>query len=87
MKSTVDDFWRMMWEHRVSCVMMICQEEENGKEMCVRYWPTDRLRQHGDLFVELTSESTYPSYIMREFSVTNTKVLDYLSHSHTHSHY
>ena len=75
-----------MWEHRVSCVMMICQEEEKGEEMCVRYWPTDRLRQHGDLFVELTSESTYPSYIMREFSVTNTKVLDYLPHSHTHSH-
>ena len=31
MKSTVDDFWRMMWEHSVSCVMMICHNEEKGK--------------------------------------------------------
>ena len=31
MKSTVDEFWRMIWEHRVSAIMMLCQVEERGK--------------------------------------------------------
>jgi len=29
--ATFDDFWRMVWEHRVSTVMMLCQLEEKGK--------------------------------------------------------
>ena len=40
----------------------------------MRYWPSDKIRQHGDLFIELTQEQEFSSYTMREFSVTNTKV-------------
>ncbi len=74
MKHTVDDFWRMIWEHRVSAVLMLCNLEEKGVEQCVRYWPSDKIRQHGDLFVELTSQHEFTTYTVREFSVTNTKV-------------
>lgn len=42
--------------------------------MCVEYWSTDKVRQHGDLFVELSHEKAYSNYTMREFSLTNTKV-------------
>jgi hypothetical protein len=31
MSGTVTDFWRMVWEHRCSCIMMLCQCEEGGK--------------------------------------------------------
>ena len=31
LQNTVDDFWRMVWEHRVSAIVMLCQLEENGK--------------------------------------------------------
>ena len=31
LKHTVDDFWRMVWEHRASTIMMLCQLEEKGK--------------------------------------------------------
>ena len=142
MKTTVDDFWRMIWEHRVSAIMMLCQVEENEKvrlgigradsslsvslslslshthtlthththkqthkhthththtqththtslslfshslsitslslqEMCMRYWPTEKLKQHGDMFIELAQQIDYPNYTLREFSITNTKV-------------
>ena len=31
MESTVNDFWRMVWEHRVSAIVMLCSVEEKGK--------------------------------------------------------
>ncbi|XP_064387090.1 receptor-type tyrosine-protein phosphatase S-like isoform X2 [Halichondria panicea] len=74
MKHTVTDFWRMIWEHRVSCILMLCPLEEKGKEQCVRYWPTEKIIQQGDMFIELTQMTDYGSYTMREFSVTNTKI-------------
>lgn len=40
--------------------------------MC--YWPTDKVRQHGDMFIEQTSMSQLQNYIVREFAITNTKI-------------
>ena len=28
---TVEAFWRMVWEHHCSCVVMLCEEMENGE--------------------------------------------------------
>ena len=30
LRNTVDDFWRMIWEHRVYTVVMLCCLEENN---------------------------------------------------------
>ena len=29
--STVNDFWRMVWEFKSRAVVMLCQLEENGQ--------------------------------------------------------
>ena len=44
------------------------------QEQCVCYWPTEKVRQHGDMFIEQSNCSQLPSYTMREFAVTNTKI-------------
>ena len=28
---TVNDFWRMIWEQEVRCIVMLCKTEENGE--------------------------------------------------------
>ena len=30
LQNTVDDFWRMVWEHHCSCIVMLCDTNENG---------------------------------------------------------
>ncbi|KAK2726620.1 hypothetical protein QYM36_007454, partial [Artemia franciscana] len=39
MESTVQDFWRMIWEQRVEIIVMLTNLEEYNKTKCFRYWP------------------------------------------------
>ncbi|KAJ3299546.1 hypothetical protein HDU76_006275, partial [Blyttiomyces sp. JEL0837] len=36
-KSTSIDFWRMIWDHDVSILLMLC---DSGSGSCITYWPT-----------------------------------------------
>ena len=29
LQNTVNDFWRMVWEHHCSCIIILCDTEEN----------------------------------------------------------
>ncbi|XP_072884665.1 tyrosine-protein phosphatase non-receptor type 18-like [Hemitrygon akajei] len=40
--TTIIDLWRMIWEFRVTIVIMACREVEMGKRKCERYWATDQ---------------------------------------------
>lgn len=44
------------------------------QEQSVCYWPSEKVRQHGDMFIEQTSMTEMPNYSMREFAITNTKI-------------
>ncbi|KAH9518956.1 protein tyrosine phosphatase, non-receptor type 12 [Bulinus truncatus] len=36
--STVNDFWRMIWEYKVEIIFMACRIVELGKIKCKQYW-------------------------------------------------
>nr|XP_018668381.1 tyrosine-protein phosphatase non-receptor type 12-like isoform X2 [Ciona intestinalis] len=51
---TVTDFWRMLWEYRISTIVMVCREIELGKQKCERYWPQEQeLKQYDDILIIL----------------------------------
>ena len=31
LKNTIVDFWKMIWEFRCGCIVMLCELEEEGK--------------------------------------------------------
>ena len=35
----MDNFWRMVFEHEVSMILMPVRLEENGRPKCHQYWP------------------------------------------------
>ncbi|KAI6174076.1 Receptor-type tyrosine-protein phosphatase T [Aphelenchoides besseyi] len=39
MDSTVDDFWRCVWQERIRSVVMLCEKYENNNRVCAQYWP------------------------------------------------
>ncbi|XP_042363480.1 receptor-type tyrosine-protein phosphatase H-like isoform X2 [Plectropomus leopardus] len=71
--TTVNDFWRMVWEQRVNCIVMVTNCTEGGKIKCERYWPADTQPcSYGELEVTLTSEQQEINWTLREFSVKHS---------------
>ncbi|XP_072568765.1 receptor-type tyrosine-protein phosphatase H-like isoform X2 [Paramormyrops kingsleyae] len=70
--NTVNDFWRMIWEHDVKGVVMVTNCNEGGKVKCEQYWSEISLPQtYGNLAVTVTSEHKDIDWTQREFSVRN----------------
>ncbi|XP_025098111.1 receptor-type tyrosine-protein phosphatase delta-like isoform X2 [Pomacea canaliculata] len=68
--ATIDDFWRMVWENRVCIIVMLTQCVEKGKVKCEKYWPEENEAVfHGDLVVQVRSQSVLPDYIIRVIDV------------------
>ncbi|XP_041352213.1 tyrosine-protein phosphatase 10D-like [Gigantopelta aegis] len=86
--STVDDFWRMIWEQDVAIIVMVTPLKEGGKIKCEQYWPEDVFdpRQYGEVIVENTSSSTVNIYNLSVFRIKHTQNADEV-HTVYHFHF
>ena len=73
LQETVDDFWRMLWEHNSSIVVMLTKLREMGREKCVQYWPSERSMRYQYFLVEPVAEYNMSQYVLREFKVTDAR--------------
>ncbi|XP_059057740.1 tyrosine-protein phosphatase 69D [Achroia grisella] len=69
--TTVNDFWRMIWEHGLELIVMLTNLEEYSKVKCSKYWPEERgTRNFGNINVQHIGEKRYSDYIVRELRIT-----------------
>ncbi|XP_059374954.1 receptor-type tyrosine-protein phosphatase S-like isoform X23 [Carassius carassius] len=70
---TTEDFWRKLWEHNSTIVVMLTKLREMGREKCHQYWPAERSARYQYFVVDPMAEYNMPQYILREFKVTDAR--------------
>ena len=59
LEATIDDFWRMVWEHCCELMIMLTNLEEVGRTKCAKYWPEEGETTYGAITVSLAEEKPY----------------------------
>lgn len=75
LQETIDDFWRMLWEHNSTIVVMLTKLREMGREKCAQYWPTERSIRYQYFVVDPIRNYEMGYYILREFKVSYFTIL------------
>ncbi|XP_043819452.1 receptor-type tyrosine-protein phosphatase C isoform X2 [Dromiciops gliroides] len=74
-EETVNDFWRMIWEQKVTVIVMVTRCEEGNRNKCAEYWPAmeEGTQIYGDVIVKINEHKVCPDYIVQKLSVTNKR--------------
>lgn len=64
---TAADFWLMVYEQKVSVIVMLVSEQELEKQKVLRYFPSERGQQlaQGPITLTLTTQKNTPTHIER----------------------
>ncbi|KAG5849218.1 hypothetical protein ANANG_G00107630 [Anguilla anguilla] len=73
--STLNEFWRMIWEKNVHTVVMLTRCNEQGRVKCEQYWPSGT-QQYGNIAVKTASDIRLEDWTIRDFSVKNLKTAE-----------
>lgn len=71
--NTVDDFWRLVWEHNSPIIVMLNEAPPPAHVQQDVYWPMERSTRYQHLLVEPMVEYNMPHFILREFRLTDTR--------------
>ncbi|XP_059481022.1 receptor-type tyrosine-protein phosphatase C-like isoform X2 [Neocloeon triangulifer] len=68
---TVNDFWCMIWQEKVTQIVMVTNIEESGKIKCEKYWPDPgKSKKFAGFSVNNLEEKIHAHFVVRTLSVS-----------------
>jgi protein tyrosine phosphatase len=73
--NTMFDYWRMIWEQGVECIVMTTGLTEGGRKKCHRYWPEDAAEPYefGWCKITVVDAVNFGDWITTTLTLTNTQ--------------
>jgi receptor-type tyrosine-protein phosphatase F len=79
--TTVQDFWLMICQEKVTTIVMLTEVRENGIVKCEQYWPDFPSRcRFGKFLIENVSTKMFPDYIERNLQVKYENTTHFVQH-------
>ncbi|XP_074680996.1 tyrosine-protein phosphatase non-receptor type 3 isoform X4 [Strix aluco] len=83
---TCAHFWQVVWDHKLSLIIMLTTLTERGRTKCHQYWPDPPdVMEYGSFRVRCHSEDCTIAYVVREMVITNVETEQ--QHTITHLQY
>ncbi|XP_049686390.1 tyrosine-protein phosphatase non-receptor type 3 isoform X4 [Accipiter gentilis] len=83
---TCAHFWQVVWDHKLSLIIMLTTLTERGRTKCHQYWPDPPdVMEYGSFRVRCQSEDCTIAYVVREMVITNVETEQ--QHTVTHLQY
>jgi len=79
--STIDDFYRMVWEKNVHEVVALASPHDIEKGKCSRYFP-EKDAKYGGLEINLERKEEYPDIVVRIYSLKKDDLVRVFVHHH-----
>ncbi|XP_050400814.1 receptor-type tyrosine-protein phosphatase T isoform X2 [Patella vulgata] len=73
-KTMIRDFWRMVWQLKISKIVMLTNLVEACKRKCEQYWPEEGSIKYGEVTVKLVHTKKYTDYIIRTFEISKEEI-------------
>ncbi|XP_008266917.3 receptor-type tyrosine-protein phosphatase C isoform X2 [Oryctolagus cuniculus] len=72
LKETVGDFWQMIFQRKVSVIVMLTELKHGDQEICAQYWGEGK-QTYGDIEVSVKDTSKSSAYTLRVFELRHSK--------------
>ncbi|KAM6281159.1 tyrosine-protein phosphatase non-receptor type 3 isoform 6-T7 [Porphyrio hochstetteri] len=83
---TCSHFWQVVWDHKLTLIIMLTTLTERGRTKCHQYWPDPPdVMEYGSFRVRCHSEDCTIAYVVREMVITNIETEQ--QHTVTHLQY
>ncbi|XP_058795525.1 receptor-type tyrosine-protein phosphatase kappa isoform X4 [Phymastichus coffea] len=97
MESTVVEFWRMVWQEKAACIVMLTKTFDFIKVECMQYWPPnfEKIEVYGDIHVAVLKEEELANFHIRDIKlykmdennqVTEERTIIQFHYTEWHSH-
>eukprot|EP00116_Pleurobrachia_bachei_P003578 sb/3463840/ len=70
LKNTIVDFWDMVWQEKVTTIVMITKIQEKGRSKCSVYWP-ETVESYGPFTVTVRDSTHYEGFTVTSMLVTD----------------